>query len=167
MPRKWPLKSPYAPPGDPAPTPVNDHIVPLSSQTTGARAWDFHGAMTREETARIALIMQQQGIVGISPLQMKRAIEALGASIETAPPEEHNNDLTPSELEDSYRKSIDLYTRQVDAVYFQQAWGSASVEIRRAGFRPRETLSLEELQQLWRWINQRWQMGPQSQEEAI
>ena len=143
-------------------------IVPLRSKATEMRAYDFQQSMSREETARIALVMQQQGILGVSPLQLKRAIDAL----EVGKPgvEEENIDeeeLTPTEIEDRYKKRIDDHTKSADYHYFDGDWGATSTEILRAGFKGREGMGESELRQLWEWLQNRYPLGPLSEEEVV
>jgi superfamily II DNA or RNA helicase len=162
-------EGPPPPPGGPTPPREPEgRIIPLHSKATDTRAMDVEETLTREETARLALLMQQHNVAGISPLQLKRLMDA-AASTPPPPPvsKDEEADLTPSEYEERYRKSIDDYTKSVDFAYFDGAWGSANREIRRHGFPPREGMSLDALLVLWEWLQQRWPLGPESQEEAL
>ena len=151
--------------------PLDDgRIIPLSSKATDARAYDLQQSMTREETARIALIMQRYGIVGISPLQMKRAFDAMdivAPDTSDDPGADAPQEATPSELEARYRTKIDEYTKQIDLLYFDKEWGNANTEILRHRFLPRDAMSLSQLLQLWQWLNERYPLGPLGEEEAI
>lgn len=117
--------------GDPLAT-----ILPLSSSATDTRAYDFHQTISREETARLALVMQQFNIHGISPLQFKRAVDAAG-SVQDLPTREDMVDdvLTPSEIEQRLKEKIDEYTKTIDYTYFGGRWGTTNGEILKAGFR--------------------------------
>jgi superfamily II DNA or RNA helicase len=143
-------------------------ILPLTSKATDLRAYDLQQSMTREETAHIALIMQQHGIVGISPLQMKRAFDAMDVRQPPAPPDRRDHEEnTPTELEERYRTAIDDYTKSVDYAYFDGAWGSTNSEILRHGFLPRDAMSVPQLLQLWHWLQKTYPLGPLGEEEAI
>lgn len=145
-----------------------NRVIPLTSKATDVRSYDYEQSITREETARIALIMQQHGILGVSPLQMKRAFDAMDILQPPSPaPDPLPDELTPSEEEARQRTAIDAYTKSVDFAYFAGAWGSTNMDIRRHGFLPRENMSLEELLTLWQWLNERYPLGPVSSEEVI
>ena len=74
--------------------------------------------------------------------------------------------LTPSEVEERYRQEIDTYTRLVDHHYFEDAWGSTNLEIRKHGFAKRDGMSEEEYVQLWKWLQRRWPLQPLTEEDA-
>lgn len=94
-------------------------IAPLSSIVTGERGYGLEDGTHTDynETNVIINAMRQAGIRGVSPVQFKQALVAIGAGVvpngNNPQPDYSEDVLTPSETEKQLRKSIE---RQVSRI---------------------------------------------------
>lgn len=136
---------------------IIDGIIPQGSLLTQSRAIapNEEDNVTSEQYKRIEQAMRKNGVIGISiPLFQKVMIEAGYLPLENSA---KLGDLsaplvTPTEQENNLKESIDTYTKKVDRVYFNLTWGSTNKQLYRIFKKPRQEMTTEELQGVWRFL---------------
>jgi superfamily II DNA or RNA helicase len=174
--------------GQPVVAPRSRSIVPCGSAVTRQRASEVSQEMdllSYTETERMQAMMTRHGVVGLSPLQLKRVLEEAGASLTTMPPRaraEHNDEapmkgetgdnhnevfvesqtgtseecseqnlLTASERERHLRQAIQKRCSSIDGIMNWER-GSANRLVLQEFGKSRETMTLQELTEVWIWL---------------
>jgi superfamily II DNA or RNA helicase len=140
-------------------------IIPLGSRMTTNRGYDFEETLSEHETAKLEAVLARYGLLGIHPLQLKRASEAYR---EMEDPDidmpEALTQFTPSETRFRFRKRIDRYCKQVDQHVWGGNWGTTALEINKRFGKKHFTLYDEhELEQIWLWINEKYPLTSQTE----
>ncbi|MCL1470977.1 DEAD/DEAH box helicase family protein [Argonema antarcticum] len=138
----------------------DNSIIPLYSNLTRSRASDLSNGETIDyaETARIQSARQNAGLCGSSTIQLKRFIEGYlngqtqDQSVAVKEP------FTPSEERDVMRDNIEKYVRRYAAkngIDFKTLNG----EIVKFFDKSRTAMTLEELRQVWAWLQSNYPMN--------
>jgi superfamily II DNA or RNA helicase len=151
-------------------------IIPLQSQATTTKAYDFQTAMTEQETQLIQDMMRRHGIHGFSPIQLKQF--SLDLATMTPPDEEaafqdpEAPDLTPTQREERYRRALYKRCNAIDHHCHGDQWGTVNRELVQHIGKKRELCTLEELSLCWQYLLKRYpdithiHDGEHSDEEA-
>lgn len=132
---------------------VND-IVPLLSAATRERASGINGeTLDYEETQRIKTAIESAGLRGISPIQFKRAFEFYHSSQPVSGNSPEFSSLTPSEIEEKLRQSIENYNRRYEGQNNLQP-GTLNKEIKARFGKPRKDMTIQELKRVWAWVQE-------------
>ncbi|MEG4454676.1 DEAD/DEAH box helicase family protein [Microcoleus sp. N9_A1] len=137
--------------------------IALNSSLTRSRASDLSNGETVDyaETAQIQSAMQKVGLGGISTVQMKRFLDAYQ---EPEAKDSHDyliekkETLTPSEERDIIRDKIENYVRHYTAkngMEFKTINGEIVKQFRKG----RAAMTLEELRQVWAWLQSNYPMN--------
>jgi superfamily II DNA or RNA helicase len=137
--------------------------IALSSNLTRSRASDLSNGETvdYDETAKIQYAMKNAGLGGISTIQMKQFINALN---ELEEKENHDylietkETLTPSEELEIIRKKIENYVRH-HAAKNGIDYKTINGEIVQEFGKRRTAMTLEELRQVWAWLQSKYPMN--------
>jgi superfamily II DNA or RNA helicase len=149
------------PPGGEGPGHDDPAIIPLGSQMTSTRHFDFEGELEPTELATIAALQERHGLEGFSPMQLKRFAMDLGTTtLEDDEPEVLEDPdmpgLTINQREMRFRQSIESYTRWVDSTYQGGVHGTTNSDLVRRFGKLRVDLSVEELRVIWMYLNTRY-----------
>jgi superfamily II DNA or RNA helicase len=136
--------------------------IPLNSNLTRSRASDLSSGETVDyaETAKIQFAMQNVGVGGISTIQMKRFIDAYNAQPtkdDTHGVVDTKECLTPSEERDVMRDNIEKYVRRY-AVKNGIDFKTLNGEIVKKFDKSRTAMTLDELRQVWAWLQNNYPM---------
>jgi superfamily II DNA or RNA helicase len=137
--------------------------IALNSSLTRSRASDLSSGETvdYDETAKIQYAMKNSGLGGLSTIQMKQFINAFKELEEKENHDyliEKKETLTPSEERDIIRDKIENYVRYYTAkngMDFKTINGEIVKEFRKS----RKAMALEELRQVWAWLQSKYPMN--------
>ena len=137
--------------------------IALSSNLTRSRASDLSNGETvdYDETAKIQYAMKNAGLGGISTIQMKQFINALNKLEEKENHDyliETKETLTPSEELEIIRKKIENYVRH-HAAKNGIDHKTINGEIVKEFGKRRTAMTLEELRQVWAWLQSKYPMN--------
>ena len=137
--------------------------IALSSNLTRSRASDLSNGETvdYDETAKIQYAMKNAGLGGISTIQMKQFINALNKLEEKENHDyliETKETLTPSEELEIIRKKIENYVRH-HAAKNGIDYKTINGEIVKEFGKRRTAMTLEELRQVWAWLQSKYPMN--------
>jgi superfamily II DNA or RNA helicase len=137
--------------------------IALNSSLTRSRASDLSSGETVDyaETAQIQSAMQKVGLGGISTVQMKRFLDAYQ---EPEAKDSHDSligskeSLTPSEERDIIREKLEKYVRYYAARNRIES-KTINQEIVKQFGKGRAAMTLEELRQVWAWLQSKYPMN--------
>lgn len=139
---------------------IGTSIAPITSILTGERGQGLEDGtrLDYRETEAIKEAMRQTGMKGNSPIQFKQALTVLGLAVVpngNAPEPDYSQNViqaTPSEQEDSLRKSI---YRQVNRIAKGEPERIVRINgILSATFGDRASATIPALQQIMRYVNE-------------
>lgn len=135
----------------------SNDIIPIMSELTRSRAQDFtDGTMVGyEEAKRIQVAMAQGGINGVSTVQFHHALQAYqhAETLAQDHPAPSRTVISPSEEEAKLRRAIEDYCRRWDKAT-NQDWGTLNKRVRRHFNKPRDEMTIAELQAVWAWLHE-------------
>jgi len=160
------LQQPQTPgdnPRPPGPSSPEQDFIPLYSQVTSTRIYDFEQELPPSELADIAAAQERHGLQGFSPLQLKRFLLDVGTattlvdSEEPAVVEEPEIEGVPLyQLELRYRAALEKYARRVDTRYHAKSYGTTNGDLYRHFGKARDDMALEEMRVAWMYLNERY-----------
>lgn len=134
---------------------AND-IIPLLSAATRERASGINGeTVDYEETQRLRTAMESVGMVGVSVIQVKQLFEIYHSSQPINGTPSEFRDLTPSEIEEKLRQSIENHNRKYE-IHNQLTYGTLNKEIKTRFGKGRQEMTIEELKRVWAWIKEKY-----------
>jgi superfamily II DNA or RNA helicase len=161
-----PLQPSTTPVGNPkpdTPLPFDEDVIPLQSQVTSTRIFDFEQELSPAELAEITAAQERHGLQGFSPLQLKRFMMDVGTSAAVADADEDDAMDEPDlagiplyQLELRFREAIEKYSRRVDTHYHGRSYGTTNGELYRRFDKSRDDMSLEDLRIVWTYLNERY-----------
>jgi superfamily II DNA or RNA helicase len=136
--------------------------IPLISNLTRSRASDLSTGETVDyaETAKIHSAMQNAGLGGISTIQMKRFLDLYNAQLikdDASEAVATKESLTPSEELNVIRNNIEKYVRSY-SVRNGIDFKTLNREIVKEFDKSRTAMTLEELRQVWAWLQSKYPM---------
>ncbi len=134
-------------------------IIPLTSAATRERASGINGeVLDYEETKKILDVMSAVGLGG-SPIQFKMAMEILQSQQTTDETPLEPTNLTPSQLEEKIKTHIEKYNRRYEGQN-KLPFKTLNTAIKRHFGKSRDHMTIEELKQVWAWIQATYPIEP-------
>jgi hypothetical protein len=134
-------------------------IIPLTSAATRERASGINGeVLDYEETKKILDVMSAVGLGG-SPIQFKMAMEILQSQQSTNQTPLDPTNLTPSQLEEKIKTHIEKYNRRYEGQN-KLPFKTLNTAIKRHFGKSRDHMTIEELKQVWAWIQATYPIEP-------
>ena len=99
--------------------------------------------------------MERVGMVGVSVIQVKQLLEIYSSSQPISDTPAEFRDLTPSEIEEKLRQSIENHNRKYE-IHNQLTYGTLNKEIKTQFGKGRQEMTIDELKRVWAWIKEKY-----------
>ncbi len=123
-------------------------ITPMASSVTSERASEL---LSDEERLALEEAIRTAGIVGVTPIQLKKAIALAGYSHATEMKTHETMQLTPSQEEEKLRDDIERHVREVSRKTGKEPRKINAKIVEKFG-KSRTKMTLPELRRVWGWI---------------
>ncbi len=123
-------------------------IQPMTSSVSAERASEL---ISDEERRALEEAIKTAGIVGVTPIQLKKAIALAGYSHATELKAHNTMQLTPSQEEEKLRDQIEQHVRELSRKTGKEPRKINAKIVERFG-KSRTKMTLEELRRVWAWI---------------
>lgn len=145
--------------GNPSPKPFQD-IVAIESEVTTHRAdgLEDNESVDDQITGVILRAARETGLYGLSTVQLNQFLiraGLLGLRNGSIDSDIHKPLVTPSEQEENLRKSINTYLNRYCFNHNLEYW-QVNHEIKKRFGKSRETMTAQELAQVWKYVQQRY-----------